>query len=292
MKKICIKCGLEKDTSLFYSWKKKSNGTKTKLNTCKECYLEAKRKRAEKIRRKNNIPKAKRRNVKKDNRGNIVFLECSLCKKMLGIHWFSADSRSVTGYSHYCDDCNVKKRKKYLTKEKMKEYREKYRDNEKRRREEKERYKNDEEYRENKKKNRRKYYFQNKETVQMKKKIKTIVKNKIIATPKKECKRLWNGNGIWARNYDRCEECLTNIYQHEGKGLCVVCYQKLNRKEPTEKDKEYRKKWYQENRERMLEKAKKRRELEDRLFKKALAGEINIDDETQNVINNYHELKH
>lgn len=50
------------------------------------------------------------------------------------------------------------------------------------------------------------------------------IKEELTHTPTHGNKQLWNGIGKWARAYDNCIDCGLSVYQHNGNGLCIKCY--------------------------------------------------------------------
>ncbi len=136
----------------------------------------------------------------------------------------------------------------------------------------------------NKNKNRYKKYDD-------KKAIKAIIKNEILKTPTKELKMSWDGIGKWSKEYDKCIECNTNIFQYRCRGLCKKCYSKLlYQNYDKEKLRQDQRKYRKKNKEKLAQRQKAKRSLEKKIFDQVKNGEIETTPKIENLLTNYEQL--
>jgi len=114
-----------------------------------------------------------------------------------------------------------------------------------------------------------------------KRKIKSISRilfNEAKKEPTKELKMVWDGKGLWSRNYDFCEDCKENLYIHKAHGLCAKCYEK-------QKIRVYDRKKYQEFKktEKYIRK-KEEQKIRDNFIKKVQSGEIPITPKMEHIL--------
>jgi len=125
----------------------------------------------------------------------------------------------------------------------------------------------------------------------LKRTIKNNIKYEVIKTPEKKSKSTWEGIGEWSKNADFCIECNTTVYKHYAKGICIICYQRLQRQNLSEKQKEEKRKreryWISKNKNRIKKLRIVRYELSNKIYNQVQKGEIATNPKINNLLENY-----
>lgn len=115
------------------------------------------------------------------------------------------------------------------------------------------------------------------------------IRDEHLGQPTRIAKWLWDGKGKWCpKNPDIevCVECNTNVYRHNGIGVCMYCYDKLRTRDE-EAQKEAQRRSYQNQKERG--KIFSRSEAKT-WTKRAQNKEIPITPKIENILKNLEEL--
>jgi hypothetical protein len=129
-------------------------------------------------------------------------------------------------------------------------------------------------------------YYKERDRIKVRKQTIGIhIRDEHLGQPNKLAKWVWDGIGPWSRKYPditECLECNTNVYRHNGNGVCDRCYDKLREKDE-EKIKEYKRKSY----ERLKESGRPTSGVIAKTWiKKAQDREIPITPKINNLLNN------
>lgn len=120
----------------------------------------------------------------------------------------------------------------------------------------------------------KKWQKKNADYIQRKRKAIRLIGNSLREEPNDKRKYVWDRVGKWAKKFDWCQECGSDMYKHKAGGLCAYCYpKKVSAKYREEHRAELRENtriWYENNRDR--KNARDRQNYE--LVRKVLTGEI------------------